>query len=146
MTDRPSPTLCPTCGADIRPGDGHCWLCDAPLPTAPPRSRPDPVPTAAPAVRRRGPRIEIGTLMIVVAVFAVMLAVARGQAAILAGLAILMVPPVLYLVLRIRRVGRGEEELSPGERMLAGSAPAVMRAAVVAAALAALAIVASSLF
>lgn len=146
MTERMPPTTCPACGADVRPGDGHCWLCDAPLPTPPPRPRPDPAPAAAPAVRRRGPRIEIGTLMIVVAVFAVMLAVARGQAAIVAGLAILMVPPLLYLVLRIRRVGRGEEEPSAGERMLAGSAPAVLRAAIVAAALAALAIAASSLF
>ena len=83
--------------------------------------------------------------MVVVAVTAVLLAVARGQAGIATGLLIVLGPPTLYLITRARRIERGEEEPSVGEVALARLTVTALVAVVLAALIVSVALVAGAI-
>lgn len=126
MTDSHEPTVqaprrCPDCGADVRPSDERCWLCQRALSTAdivtaelvePPA--PPIVPQWVQAQRANPTQFSLETLMLVVTLVAVclgMLAAAPG----LGILASIVAAPAL-----IRTLIAGYQERAAGSQLSLG--------------------------
>ncbi|MEW4566913.1 hypothetical protein AB1L88_03510 [Tautonia sp. JC769] len=147
----PEPPSCPNCKSANLLGASNCWLCGADLPAtatatataaaAPPAGPkaepPEPIAPQPPRGTWLRPRITLGTTMIGVAVVAVFLAVGQGRAGMAVGLALIVGPSLGYLIARVRRVGRGDEEPSPLERASGEIAATILTLSVAAAVLAA---------
>lgn len=100
-------TLCPTCEAEVDATAKFCWLCGSavgtPLEAAP---LPDQRSTEQHLLRSR---------LLVFGVAALMVALAAAEPGAALGLAVLLVPPVLAVIVSSARVaGRGELKEKPG--------------------------------
>jgi hypothetical protein len=159
-TSWPEPPGCPSCKAPNLEGSATCWICGAELPAsqgpAPPTPSSADLPAGEPAPgskeggEARGgawprPRLTLGTTMLGVAVVAVFLAVGQGRAGVPIGLALIVGPSVGYLVARVRRISRGEEEPSGAERVLGELAATILAISASAAVLAALVLLGMSI-
>jgi hypothetical protein len=152
----PEPPSCPSCRTANLLGASNCWLCGADLPAtaataaaaAPVEPEAEPPEAIAPHPPRGSwlrPRITLGTTMIGVAVVAVFLAVGQGRAGMAVGLTLIVGPSVGYLIARVRRVGRGDDEPSPLERSSGELAATILTLSVAAAILAAVVLLALQL-
>ncbi|WP_152052580.1 hypothetical protein [Tautonia marina] len=140
----PEPPSCPSCKTANLLGASNCWLCGADLPatatTAPVEPKVEPPSEIGPQSPRGTwlrPRISLATTMIGVAVVAVFLAVGQGRAGMVVGLALIVGPSVGYLIARVLRVNRGDDEPTPLERTFGEIAATILAITVAAAILAA---------
>ncbi len=117
----PAPLRCPDCGADVRPQDERCWLCQRPLSgggvvmaEVVERAAPPIVPQWVEARRANPAQFSLETLMLIVTLVAVCL----GMLAAAPGLGVLV--SVVAAPALIRTLIAGYQEKAVGTKLTLG--------------------------